>query len=166
VVLAKCVAHRVHLSLPRPDQALVGTCQDLDGLRKLGVTGDHAVVQPVRAHEVGERLGVAGVGLRARAHVALAVARQSQGVDRVEAVAGRDERLDEQAPIGLDADDHLVSIRRVRRERSMQSRHPREAVRDALPHQDRSCVVDDTDVVVGLGPVDPHVDHAPSFRLG
>jgi len=66
VELAQCAAELVDLPLAGPDQILVRPGGDLDRLGEVAVSGDAAVVVAVGAHHVGQHLGVAAVGLRAR----------------------------------------------------------------------------------------------------
>ena len=77
VVVLQRVAQRVHLALAGPDRGLVGPSEHLDALGELGVACDRAVVVPVGAHEVGEHLGVAGIGLGPRDRVAVPIARRA-----------------------------------------------------------------------------------------
>ena len=71
--------------------------EHLDRLGVGAVTGDRAMVVPVGADQIGEHLGVTGVGLRARDVVAVPIAGHRQRVDRVHLIAGRDQR---RAPTG------------------------------------------------------------------
>ena len=107
---------------------------------------------PVGAHQIGQHLGVAGIGLRARDVVAVAIAGHRQRVDRVHLIAGRDQRLDPQAAIGLDPDHDLAGFLGVSATSSWNARIPsspsgsrRAASRARLVHQ--------MDVVMVLCPV-------------
>ena len=126
VVLPQRRAQRVGLPVARPDQHLVGPGEHLDRLDDLAVAGDRAMVVPVGAHQVGQQLGVAGIGLRARDVVAVAIAGGGHRVDREHLIARRDERGDEQAPVGLDPDDHLGRIFGMRSDQLVETgRSPR-----------------------------------------
>jgi hypothetical protein len=93
--------------LPAPDQVLVRPGQHLDRLGERAVAGDRAVVVPVGADQVGQHLGVAPVGLGPGGAVPAAVAADSLWVDRIHLVAGGQQRADQQAPVGLDANRDL-----------------------------------------------------------
>ena len=67
--------------------------EDLDRFGGGTVAGDQAVVVAVGAHQVGQQLGVAGIGFRPGDVVAVAVAGHRERVDRIHLVAGRDQRL-------------------------------------------------------------------------
>ena len=71
---------------------------------------DRPVVVAVGADHVGQDLGVTGVGLRSRGRVAVPIARGRHRVHREHQIAGRDQRGDEQAPVGLDPDHHLAGL--------------------------------------------------------
>ena len=107
VVLAQGTAQGVRLSLPGPDEVLVGPREDLDGAMQLAVGRDLTVVLAVGAHEISEHPRVTVVGLGPAHRVALAVAGRGQRIDRIDRIAGGHESTDEQAPVGLDADDHV-----------------------------------------------------------
>ena len=74
------------------------------------VSGDRPVVVAVGADQVGQHLGVAGVGLGPGDVVAVAVAGHRQRVDGVHLIARRGQRVHPQAPVGLDADHHLAGF--------------------------------------------------------
>ena len=87
-----------------PDQALVGAGDQLDRLGILGVAGDRPVVGAVQPDDLGQQVRVGGIGLRARGGVPFPVAGHRHRVDREHLVAGRDQRRDPRAAVGLDAD--------------------------------------------------------------
>jgi hypothetical protein len=64
----------------------------------------------VGADQIGQQLGVAGIGFRAGDLMAVAVAGHRQRVHRIHLVPGRTEGLYPQAAIGFDADHHLAGI--------------------------------------------------------
>jgi hypothetical protein len=88
----------------------VGPGQDLDRLGQLAVAGDRAVVVPVGPDQVGQDLGIPGIGLGPRGGMAVAVAADGQRVDRIHLVAGGDQGTDEQPAVGLGPDHHLGRI--------------------------------------------------------
>jgi hypothetical protein len=99
----------------------MGSGQHLDGLHLLAVAGDETVVvAAVGAHHVRQHLGVAGVGLGAAGRVPLAVPRCRHRVDRVELVAGRNQRGDEQTSVGLDADRLFGGVPDMRADQLME----------------------------------------------
>ena len=73
----------------RPDQVLVARASTLIASASGAVAGDRAVVVPVGADQIGEHLGVTGIGLRSCDVVAVAIAGHRQRVDRVHLIAGR-----------------------------------------------------------------------------
>jgi hypothetical protein len=76
--------------------------EHLDGGGEVCVSKVATVVVAVGPHQVGEHLGVAGVGLGAGDSVALTVAGGGQGVDDVHLVSGGDQELRKQSVGGLD----------------------------------------------------------------
>jgi hypothetical protein len=60
------------------------------------------MVVAVGADQVGQHLGVPSVGLGPGAAVAAAVTADNLGIDRIDLVAGGQQRPDQQAPVGLD----------------------------------------------------------------
>jgi hypothetical protein len=124
------------------------------------------VVVAVGAHQVGQELGVTGIRLGARGRVAIAVAAGRQGVDAVDPVAGADQRVDEQAVVDLDPDDHPGRLLGVIGQQRVQLGEPGDADRTTQAAKHLSGLVHHQHVVVGLGPVDAHEDHRllPSDR--
>jgi hypothetical protein len=80
-VLAKQRAELVGDLLPVPGGVLLGTGQDCDGAGQVAVVGQRAVGVHVRAQDVGQDEGVAGVGLLAGDPVPVAIAGCREGVD-------------------------------------------------------------------------------------
>jgi hypothetical protein len=85
----------------------MGPGQHLDRLGQRTVAGDRAVVVPVGADQIGQHLDVPTVGLGPAAAMAAPVAADHLRVDRIGLVAGRQQRPDQQAPVGLDPDRRL-----------------------------------------------------------
>jgi hypothetical protein len=110
----------------------------------------------VGAHHVSQGVRVAGVALGAGHAVALPVAGHLQRVDRVDLVAGRDQRLHPAAAVGLDADHHrrrLVVIAHVLADHRVQPGDARDTLRQFRCAQHPARLVLQLDVVVFLGPV-------------
>ena len=84
--------------------------ENLDRLDVWAVAGQRAVVVAVGADQVGQQLGVAGIGFRAGDLMAVAIAGDCQRVDREHLIPGRAQRLYPQAAIGFDADHHLAGF--------------------------------------------------------
>ena len=82
VVLAQGRAQRICMPGTGPDQVLVSSGQDLDRLGLCAVARQRAVIVPVSADQIGEQLGIAGIGFRAGDLMAVAVAGHGQWVDR------------------------------------------------------------------------------------
>ena len=161
-VLPERVAQPVGLADAVPDQLLVGAGEDAHRAGLVAVAGDRPVVVAVGADEVGEQPGVAGVGLGAAGVVALAVARRRARVDGVDAVAGRDQRRDPGAAVGLDADHDLAGPGGVLCDQFVQSGDPRDALGQPPGGESLAGFVHELDVVVVLGPVVAHIqDHRP-----
>ena len=99
----------------------MGAGQHLDRLGVGGVAGDLTVVVPVGADQIGQQLGVPGIGFRARDVVTVAVAGRRHRVDRPHLITGCRQRRDPQATIGFDADHHLVGFLGVRGDQLVQA---------------------------------------------
>jgi hypothetical protein len=84
--------------------------QQLDRLGQRAVASDLAVVVAVGADQVGQHLGVPAVGLGPGAAMPTAVAAHGVRVDRIDLVAGRQQRAHQQAPVGLDPDRDLGRV--------------------------------------------------------
>jgi hypothetical protein len=145
----------------------VGPGQDLDRLGQVAVVGHWAVVVPVGAHQIGQHLGVRGIGLGPRQAVPIAVAADRQRVDRIDLVAGRDERAGQQPTVGLDPDHHLPGHLGMLADQLVQPSDPGQVITDPAPGQDAAILGQDTEVMVSLGPIDPNEQHRrpPRARL-
>jgi hypothetical protein len=91
VVLAQGRAQRIGMAGTGPDQVLMSSGQDLDRLGLSTVARQRAVIVPIGADQIGEQLGVTGIGFRARDLMAVAVAGHGQRVDRIHLIPGRTE---------------------------------------------------------------------------
>jgi len=92
------------------------------------------MVVTVGADQLGEHLRVTRIRLRPRRCVPVSIPRRRWRVDRVHDIAGFDERLNPQAAVGLDPDDHLARIVSMPRHEFMQDRDPT----DPFGHSARS----------------------------
>ena len=156
-VLPEGVAEPVGLAIAVPDQLLVGAGEypHLGGF--VTVAGDRPVVVAVGADQIGEDLGVAGVGLGAADVVALAVAGHRARVDRVDAVAGRDQGRDPGAAVRLDADHDFARARGVLRDQLMQRGDARDAFGQPPGGESLARLVHELDIMMGLGPIIAYV---------
>jgi hypothetical protein len=77
----------------------------------------------------------------------------------VDRVAGSEQGGDEQAPVGLDADHHLLGFVGMLAEQGVQPGHALETIGDPACSEYLAVFVEDAHVVVRLGPVDTHEDH-------
>jgi hypothetical protein len=112
-----------------------------------------------------QHLGVAGVGLGAAGRVPVPIARRRHRVHRVELVAGRHQRGDEQSPVGLDADHHLDGIFDMCADQLVE---PGDAIHPfGQPGlgQPAAFLVGHVHVVMGLGPIHSYKDHPVASRL-
>jgi hypothetical protein len=164
VELPKCAAQRVDVPLPRPDQALVGTGQDLDRLRQRAVAGNLAMVVPVGADQVGQHLGVAAVGLGPQAPVAPPVAAHHLRVDRIDLVAGGHQRPDQQPAVGLDPDHRLLRLVGMGGHQRVQLPCPGQPVRDPSGGQQAAVLVQQAHVMAAPAPVHPDEQHGILLR--
>jgi hypothetical protein len=113
----------------------VGSREHLNGVHEGTVARDRAMVLTVSAHEVGQDLGVTGIGLRPRRVMALSVARRGHGVDPVDLIARGDQCGHDKTTVLFDADDHLVRVivvDQVLRDQRVQFTETDEAVGDSF----------------------------------
>jgi hypothetical protein len=127
-----------------------------EGAQRLDLVGDgreRREAMAVGAQDVGEEVGVAGVGLPPGGAVARAAGLHGVGVDGHDGMAGGDERLDDEARGPLDGDGQ-----RLRRAEALQHRdqvgETGGVVADVVAQDDRSPVVDDADGMAGGAPVE------------
>jgi hypothetical protein len=147
----------------------VGAGEHLDGLGERRIAGDRPVVVPVGADQVGQHLGVAGVGLGPRQHVALPVAVHRLGVDGVDLVARGQQGAHPKPPVGLDADHDLCGIVCPLGQQAVQVGQALQALGQAPAGQAPAVFVMNLDVMVGLSPVVTDEEHRvsslPCWRL-
>jgi hypothetical protein len=91
--------------------------------------------------------------------VAFAVAGGGHGVDRVDAVVGTQHCFDDESPVLLDADNHLFRFLGVFAQQLVQHPNAGKRVGDPLSGENLPRLVEDADVVVGLGPVHSDENH-------
>lgn len=92
-----------------------------------------------------------------------AVAGHLQRVDRIDLVAGRDQRLDPRAAFRLDPDHHrrvVLLVAKVFTDHRVQPGDTRDALGQFRPAQHPARLVLQLDVVVLLGPVIPDEQHS------
>ncbi len=88
-----------------------------------------------------------------------AVARGGHGVDGVDAVIGAQHCFNDKSSVLLDADNHLFRFFGVLAQQVVQRPNTEKRVRDPLSGENLSCLVEDADVVVGLGPIHSDENH-------
>jgi len=159
VVLPQRRAQRVGVPGAGPDQVLVTASQHLDCLRGRAVPGQRAVVVPVGADQIGQQLGVPGIGLRPGQVVPVPVAGHHQRIDRIHPIARRGQRVHPQAAIGLDPDHHLVRLLDVPSHQLVQPADPGQPLRQPPRGQPGPGRVHQVHVVMVLGPVITNKDH-------
>jgi hypothetical protein len=139
-----------------PDQRLVGAGDDLDGLGLVAVPGHRPQLGAIDADHVRQRVRVALVALGPRGAVPLLEPGRLPRVDRVDAVAGRDQRLHPWTPVGLDPDHHLPGLQvltAVPGDESVQLRDALHALRQSGGGQLEARLVLHLDIVVVFSPV-------------
>jgi hypothetical protein len=117
------------------------------------------MVVAVGADQVGQHLGVPSVGLGPGAAVAAAVTADNLGIDRIDLVAGGQQRPDQQAPVSLDPHHDLRRVLGMGRHQRVQLPHPRQAIRDPPGGQDAAVLVEQAQVMVALTPVHSQKQH-------
>ena len=95
---------------PFPDQRLVRPGDHLDRLGLRTVTGHGTQLMPLGAHHIGQRVRIGGVTLGPRGDVALLEPGYLLGIEPVHPIAGRQQRLHPQAPVGLDPNHDLPGV--------------------------------------------------------
>jgi hypothetical protein len=158
VVLPQIVAQLVDQPLPAPDQVLVGARQHLQRGGQLRVARHRPVVVPVGSHQVSENLGVPGIRLSPGRRMPIAVPTGRERIDRIDLVTRRQQGSNEQPPVGLDPDHHLVGLGDMVCQQRMELTHALEALRNPSLGEDRACHIQHADVVVRLRPIDADED--------
>lgn len=126
----------------------------------LAVIGQRPVCIAVGAHDLRQQQRVGGVGLGSGHGVPVAVTADRPRVDRIDPMPSGAKRCDQQAAVGLDRDVDRHQPLRVEMvgEQRAQRGEAGQVVGDAALGQQSPRRVDDRDVVVLLGPVDPAED--------
>jgi hypothetical protein len=144
----------------------LGTGQQFHRFCEGAVAGDLAVMGVVQADDLGEHVGVPGVGLRPGGGVPFPVSRHRHRVDRKHLIPGREQCLHPGAAVGLDPDPHppgrfdrLQVRRHVLRDQCVQPADAVKAFRQPCARQPPTVVAEKLYVVVVLGPVVPDPDH-------
>jgi len=150
------------VALALPDEALVGTGDQLDRLGELGVAGDRAVVVTIGPNQIREHLGIAGIGLGARGGAAISIPIHRHRVDREHPVPGGHQGAHEEPAIDLDAHDHLFGLLGVIGDHLVEPHHSLHSLGDPTLGELCPPLIHQADVVVMLGPIDPDEDHSAS----
>nr|WP_317551278.1 hypothetical protein [Rhodococcus aetherivorans] len=82
----------------------MGPGEQFQGLDLRGISGDLAVMVPIHPHDLGENMGIAGIGLGSGGAVPLSVPSCRHRVDRIHPVPAGEQRRDPHPTIGLDPD--------------------------------------------------------------
>ena len=133
--------------------------EDLDRLDVGAVAGQWAVVVAVGADQVGQQLGVAGIGFSAGDLMAVAIAGDRQRVDREHLIPGRAQRLHPQAAIGFDADHHLAGLLDMSGYQLVEPSYAGQPFGQPTRRQPRPVSIHHVNVVVVFGPIVPDKDH-------
>jgi hypothetical protein len=104
--------------------------QHLDRLHQRTVTGDLAVVVPIGSDQIGQHLGITAVGLGPGAAMPAPVVADDLRVDRIHLVAGRQQRPDQQAPVGLNPHRDLRRILGMSSHQRVQLPNPSQPIGD------------------------------------
>lgn len=119
----------------------------------------------VGADQIGQHPRIPAVRLGPGDGVALSIAAGRQRIDRDHLVAGRHQRPDQQASVGLDPDHHLGRVARIHRDELVQPGHPGHPIGDSLTGQHAPVGGHQAHVMVALGPIDPDQQHGSSFLV-
>jgi hypothetical protein len=161
VVLAQVGAESVdHLGLV-PDRVLMSASQHGDGLDGFAVDGQRPVGGYAGAEDIGQDAGVGGIRLGPGDAAAVAIARGSQRVDRVDLPSGCPRARDQQAARRLDRHRYgFLGTVAVAGQQLQQGVEASAVVTDPQLGQLGAVLIDQRDVVVVLGPVDTAEDLA------
>jgi len=166
VVLAQSAAQGVGVSRACPDQVLVGAGENFDRFRIGAVAGDRAVVVPVGAYQIGQQLGIAGIGFGARDVVTVAVVGHRQRVDRIHLIAGGRQRPHPQTAVDLNPDHRLFRFLSVRRDQLVQLADAGQSLGQPPRGQPPPGLVHQIHIVMLFGPVIADRDHRSPPSIG
>jgi hypothetical protein len=113
-----------------------GPGEHLDRLHCWSVAGDRPVVVAVGADQIGQHLGVPAGGLSPGGAMATPIAADHLGIDRIDLVAGRHQRPDQQAMVGLDPDRHLSWVLGMGCDQGVQLANAGQAIGDPPSRQE------------------------------
>jgi len=134
------------------------TRQRLDRQRLCADDWQRAVHVSVGAQNVGQHGGVAGIGLPACLAVSLPITRDRPRIDRVDGEPGTGQRHDQQVLVGLDRNRCVRRSAAVLGDQLHDGSKASDVGADPCSGDDLAVVVDQRDVMVGLGPVDSAAD--------
>jgi hypothetical protein len=143
----------------------MGPGEDLDSLDQLAVPGDLAVVVAIGPHQVGQNLGVTGIGLRSGCGVAIPIAGTGHWVNRIDQIARTQQRRHHQAAVDFDTDRYLLGLLRVCPDELMELGQAFDAVGNSTFAEHLSGFVHHTDVMMVFSPVHTYKNHALSSSL-
>ena len=121
-----------------------------------------AVPVPVGPQQIRQHQRISCIGLCARDGIPVPISVDRLRVDRKHPVTRPSQRRDQQPAVGLQPD---IGHRRrlgMRTQQLTQRGEPGNVVGDPPLRQHRTIRVDDRDVVMMLGPVDPAIHHHPN----
>jgi hypothetical protein len=120
------------------------------------------MVVPVGADQIGQHLGVAGVGLGSRGGMAVAIARRCHRVDRIYRVTGGEQRPHHQTTVDLDADNNRLVVVTMLGDEPMEVADPGRAVRNPAFGEDPPVLGHHANIVMVFGPIHSHKEHCSS----
>jgi hypothetical protein len=142
-----------------PGGILVGAGEHRDRLGKMGVGRQPTVRMRIGAQDVRQHDGIGVVGFLARHRRPLPVTGNGHRVDRIDRATGSPQRGHQQPTRCLDRDrDQIVFVLAGVGEQLQQLVEPRHGVRDSAFGNQPAVGIDQSDVVMVRGPIDPAGD--------
>lgn len=138
-----------------PHRVLLRSGQHAKCLHGGSVVGQLSVRGPIGAQYVGQHHGVEGVRLPARSPIPIAIPRDCERVDREYCTTGGSHAGHQQPGAGFNRDRQGFAVRVVLGQHSEQSAQSFGVIADPLGDQHHACLIDNRQVVMTLGPVDP-----------
>jgi hypothetical protein len=120
------------------------------------VPGRRPMMSSVQPDDLSQHMRIAWVGLRAGGAVPFPITGHLQRVDRVDGVAGRDQRLHPRTAVSLDPHQHLVGLiglTQMLRDQPVQHSDAGHPLRQPATGQQLGLPIFDLNVVVGLSPI-------------